>query len=498
MEKTSQEFDLYKDIRDRTDGEIYIGVVGPVRTGKSTFIKQFMDLCVLPYLEDSAKKERMVDELPQSAQGRTIMTTEPKFIPQEAVTLALPDGGTVRVRLIDCVGYMVEGASGHLEGEGARMVRTPWSEEEIPFTQAAQIGTEKVISDHATLGVVVTTDGSIGELPRENYLEAEQKTIAQLKSLGKPFVVLLNCERPYAEETQHLAREMEQTYQAAVLPMNCRQMRREDMIRLLDTMLMEFTVEEVHYFVPKWMETLPPEHGLKQTLIDLAMQLMDAVNRMRDINAHPWESADFAVPECVSRIRLLRTDPGTGTAEFGIDIEEQYYYNHISEMAGVEIRGEYELITLIRELSGMKEKLTCLQSALESVEQKGYGVVMPGTDEISMENPVLIQHGSRYGVKMKAVSPSIHMIKANIETEIAPIVGNKEQAEDLIAYIEQGEQEGGGVWNTNIFGKSVGELMEDGIRSKIQKMDDEIQMKLQETMQKIVNESSGGLICLII
>ena len=574
MEKINQEFDLYKDIKDRTDGEIYIGVVGPVRTGKSTFIKRFMDLCVLPYVEDSAKKDRMVDELPQSAQGRTIMTTEPKFIPQEAVELVLPDAGAVKVRLIDCVGYMVEGASGHLEGDGARMVRTPWSDEEIPFTQAAEIGTEKVINDHATLGVVVTTDGSIGELPRENYLEAEAKTITQLQSLGKPFVILLNCERPYSEEARSLAKEMEEHYHAAVLPVNCKQMRVEDVERLLGKMLMEFSVEEVRYFIPKWTETLPASHWLKAALIELAAQIMQEMDKMRDsgnvahlgnvsrdisktsavtdgqrrnyndtyprldrerrntndlfnesfkesdgrknnaeINAQNMEklvnarsNERFAssatdthvITTFIKEIRILRTDPSTGTVDLGIDIADSYYYDHISDMAGVRINGEYELIRLIRHLTEMKDRFDRVGSAVESVEQKGYGVVMPALSEISMDDPVLIQHGNKYGVKMKATSPSIHMIQANIETEIAPIVGSKEQAEDLIAYIQQGEQEDGSIWNTNIFGKSVGELMEDGIRSKVQKMDDEIQMKLQETMQKIVNESNGGLICLII
>ena len=497
--RNNKEFDLYKDIQGRTNGEIYIGTVGPVRTGKSTFIKRFMDLCVLPYMEDGAKKERTIDELPQSAQGKTIMTTEPKFIPQEAVSIVLPDQSQVKVRLIDCVGYMVEGASGHLEGEGERMVRTPWSSDEIPFTQAASIGTEKVIKDHATIGIVVTTDGSIGELPRQNYLEAEQTTVAQLKDIGKPFVIVLNCERPYSDETRILKEDMEKKYGATVVPVNCKQMRREDVMQILESILMEFPINEMQFFIPKWTEMLSTDHPVKKALIRAARQMLGEIGHMRDISRNVWEHMEMQEDEnYIEQIRMINIDPSSGTVSFDLDVGEKYYYENISDLAGVDIRGEYEMISMIRELSRMKEEYEKVQDAMEAVQQKGYGVVMPQLSDITMENPVLISHGNRYGVKMKAVSPSIHLIKANIETEIAPIVGSKEQAEDLIAYIQEGEKEGEGIWTTNIFGKSVGELMEDGIRNKIQKMDDECQMKLQDTMQKIVNESSGGLICLII
>lgn len=492
--KGGREFNLYKDIQGRTNGEIYIGVVGPVRTGKSTFIKRFMDLLVLPYMEDGAKKERTVDELPQSAQGKTIMTTEPKFVPQEAAAITLSDETEMKVRLIDCVGYMVKGANGHMEGDGERMVKTPWSAEEIPFSEAAKIGTEKVICDHATIGIVVTTDGTVGELPRENYLEAERTTVAQLKELGKPFVIVLNCERPYSEEARQLREAMEQEYASTVIPVNCKQMRKEDVMQILSAALMEFPVEEIRFFIPKWTEMLPAEHRVKAELIDLAAEITGAFAHMRDVGKTEWNGKH----ECVRQIRLLSSNPSDGTVSFTVEVKEPYYYENISEMAGVEIRGEYEMIAMIRELSAMKREYEQVRDALFEVQQKGYGVVMPKLSEISMENPTLIQHGSKFGVKMKAVSPSIHMIRANIETEIAPIVGNKEQAEDLIAYIQQGEEQGDGIWQTNIFGKSVGELMEDGIRSKIQKMDDECRMKLQDTMQKIVNESSGGLVCLII
>ena len=499
MEKgKNHTFDLYKDIQGRTGGEIYIGVVGPVRTGKSTFIKRFMDLCVLPYMTDSVKKERTIDELPQSAQGKTIMTTEPKFIPQEAAEIELGDQVHMKVRLIDCVGYMVDGAGGHMEGEEVRMVRTPWSEEEIPFTEAARIGTEKVICDHATVGVVVTTDGSVGELPRESYLEAEKKTVEQLLEIGKPFVILLNCEKPYSQEAAALTEQLHQQYGVTVLPVNIKQMRKEDVDKILEHILMEFPLERLDFVIPKWTEMLGNDHPVKQTLIRQAKELLMNLSHMRDVYSDLWESREEGKEDTIAQIRVLTVTPENGVAVFGMEVDDRYYYENISQMAGVEIHGEYEMIAMIRDLSRMKNEYERVQEALYSVEQKGYGVVMPSLSDITMENPVLLQHGNRYGVKMKAISPSIHMIRANIETEIAPIVGSREQAQDLIAYIQAGEQEDEGIWNTNIFGKSIGELMEDEIRSKIQKMDDECQMKLQDTMQKIVNESNGGLVCLII
>lgn len=501
MEKrSSNDFQVYKDIQGRTGGEIYIGVVGPVRTGKSTFIKQFMDLCVLPNMEDETMKERTIDELPQSAQGKTIMTTEPKFIPQEAAKIRLSDDSSVRVRLIDCVGYMADGAFGHLEGDRERMVKTPWFQEEIPFREAARVGTEKVISDHATIGIAVTTDGSVGELPRESYLEAEETTVNQLKELGKPFIILLNCERPYAQESEELRRELEKKYDATVVAVNCKQLRMEDAIQILERVLEEFPVNRILFDIPKWTEMLSSEHPVKKELITEAGRMLRELTQMKNLDGYKWKEPESTEKDSpiLQQVRLMEVDRSNGTISFRMEVGEKYYYENISDMAGIQIHGEYEMIRLIRELSKMKEEYEAVRDAMNSVKQKGYGVVLPKLSDISMENPALIQHGNKFGVKMRALSPSIHLIKANIETEIAPIVGSREQAEDLIAYIEEGEQEGEGIWNTNIFGKSVGELMEDGIRSKIRKMDDECQMKLQDTMQKIVNESSGGLVCLII
>lgn len=499
--RENKDFDLYKDIQGRTKGEIYIGVVGPVRTGKSTFIKRFMDLFVLPYIEDENVRQRAMDELPQSAAGKTIMTTEPKFIPQEAATITLADQSDIRVRLIDCVGFMVEGASGHMEGDENRMVKTPWFEEEIPFVDAARVGTKKVIRDHATIGVVITTDGTIGELPRESYLEAERATIEEIREIGKPYVIVLNCARPYSEETRRLAEAMEQTYQAVVIPVNCQQMHREDVANIMNAILLEFPVTQMDFFIPKWTEMLPREHPIKASILDAALGMLAKIDKVKDVHALSGErtkEAFYMEEKPVGAIQIAGMNLSTGTVTVRMEVDDKYYFAYISDMTGVQITGEYQMISMLRGLSAMKADYEKVKDAMYAVEQKGYGVVMPGLADIKMEDPVLIQHGGKYGVKMRAISPSIHMIKANIETEIAPIVGSEEQAKDLIEYIKAGEESGEGLWTTNIFGKSVGELMEDGIRSKIMQMDDECQLKLQDTMQKIVNDSSGGMICIII
>ena len=500
----SRDFDLYKDIQGRTNGEIYLGVVGPVRTGKSTFIKRFMDLFVLPNMEDENAKRRAEDELPQSAAGKTIMTTEPKFIPQEAAAIKLADQTEIKVRLIDCVGFMVPGASGHMEGDISRMVKTPWMEEEIPFVDAARIGTEKVIRDHATIGIVVATDGSIGELDREAYLDAEKTTIAKLKEIGKPYVIVLNSIRPYSDETRQLQESMEQMYQTCVVPINCQQMHREDILHIMSAILMEFPVSRIDYFIPKWTEMLPADHPVKAAIIRAAGEFLSQIDKIADAsNLSSDKNLASQVNEHCDEaffkdIQFQKMDLAEGTVTMKIDIDDKYYFSYISDMTGVEIDGEYQMISMLQSMAQMKKEYERVKDAMTAVEQKGYGVVMPGLSDIKMENPMLIQHGGKFGVKMRALSPSIHMIKANIETEIAPIVGSEEQANDLIEYIKAGEETGEGIWTTNIFGKSVGELMEDGIRSKIMQMDDECQLKLQDTMQKIVNDSNGGMICIII
>ena len=486
--------DIYKDIANRTNGEIYIGVVGPVRTGKSTFIKRFMDLCVIPYMEEGPLKDRTVDELPQSAQGKTIMTTEPKFIPQSGVNVYLDEQKDVRVRLVDCVGFVVEGANGHMEGETTRMVKTPWFTEEIPFEDAAKIGTLKVIKEHATIGVVVTTDGSFGEIPRPNYIEAEEKTIAEMEAAGKPYVILLNSERPYSTEAQALKDALSEKYHRPVVPVNCKQMQKADISKILESVLMEFPVVSVEFYIPRWTEMLPADHKVKQGLIQEAIGWMSRVNRMRDLYGD--ESSSSSSNLCNISIRRIYTE--TGTVELRMDVDESHYFDFLSDLTGMPITGEYQMISMIKDLSEKKKAYEKVENAISSVTGIGYGVVAPELSDITMEEPILITHGGKYGVKIRANSPSIHMIKANIETEIAPIVGSKEQAEDLITYIKDGEFSENGIWSANIFGKSLGELMEDGIRHKIEKMDDECQQHLQNTMQKIVNDNNGGMVFIII
>ena len=487
-------YNIYKDISARTHGDIYIGVVGPVRTGKSTFIKRFMDIMVLPEMEDENDRERATDELPQSAQGKTIMTTEPKFVPKEAARIQLAEDLEVKVRLIDCVGFMVEGATGHQEDGSERMVRTPWFDYEIPFTQAAEIGTQKVIKEHSNIGIVLTTDGSITELPRESYIPAEEKTVGQLKKMGKPFIVLLNTQKPYSPESQKLSEELMQKYGVTVLPVNCEQLRKDDIYRILESILYEFPIERVEFYMPKWVEMLENSHKIKENVIENAKSILNQFNYARDArNIELTPQGEY-----VKKIKLDKMELSKGSVQIIFDIDEKYYYENMSELTGVPIQGEYQLISMIKELSGMKREYDKVASAMEAVKQKGYGVVTPQLSDIQIEEPVLIKHGNKFGVKIKAQSPSIHMIKANVETEIAPIIGSEEQAQDLIGYIKTSRDQEEGLWQTNIFGKSIGELVEDGIRSKITMMDDESQLKLQDTMQKIVNDSNGGLVCIII
>ena len=485
---------LYKDIQSRTGGEIYIGVVGPVRTGKSTFIKRFMDIMVLPYMTQEHEKVRAQDELPQSAGGKTITTTEPKFIPKEAAKITLNDDIDVNVRLIDCVGYMVDGASGHMEEDTERMVKNPWSADEIPFTQAAEIGTRKVINDHSTIGIVITCDGSFGEIPRENYIPAEERTITELKKIHKPFIVLVNSERPYSEETKKLAQDLAKKYQVSAMPINCEQLKKEDIHTVMENILYEFPLTMIEFYMPKWVEMLPNTHRMKADIITQIKELMGHLGCVKDVagNGIHLES------EYIRKCKVDGVDMASGCVSVSLDVDDSYYYEMLSDLIGESITGEYQLLSVLREMAQMKKEYVKVLHAVEAVRCKGYGVVTPDRDEITLDKPEVIRHGNKFGVKIKAESPSIHMIRANIETEISPIVGTEKQAEDLIRYISDAGTSEEGIWETNIFGKTVEQLVNDGITGKIAMIGEESQVKLQETMQKIVNDSNGGMVCIII
>ena len=490
-----KEMTLYNGVKKRTGGELYIGVVGPVRTGKSTFIKYFMKELVLPYMTDVHSKELATDELPQSAAGKTVMTTEPKFIPKDAAKIEVADGIQVMVRLIDCVGFMVDGAMGHLENDAERMVKTPWNEEEIPFTQAAEIGTRKVIRDHSTLGLVITTDGSITGIPAAQYEEAEKKTIDELNEIGKPYIILLNSTHPYSQETKQLAKEKEEAFGVSVIPVNCEQLKKSEIELILKKVLEEFDINEICFHMPKWTELLPVSHPLKQEMIQGAKDILKHCTKMKDIQ----QDNKVVLRSEKAFYRMEDISMGDGSANIRIDVPESCYYEHISEMLGTTIESEYQMIRLVRELAEKKKEYEKVSHAINEVSDYGYGIVMPAIQEVTLDDPEIIRHGNKYGVKLKATAPSIHFIQADVVTEIAPIVGTREQAEDLMEYmLTRADESSLGIWDTNIFGKTLRQLVEDGIHTKMDRMSMESRRKMQDTMKKIVNESNGGMICIII
>ena len=486
-------FQVYQDIADRTHGEFYLGVCGPVRTGKSTFIKRFMELMVLPDILDENDRERAVDELPQSSGGKTIMTTEPKFIPKEAASVSLQDGRKVSIRLIDCVGYIVQGATGIMEDGSERMVMTPWSDSPMPFTQAAEYGTRKVIHDHSTLGIVITTDGSFGELGREAYIQPEERTIMELKSIGKPFVVIVNSSKPYGAQAKEVVEQISDKYDVEAVSLNCNQLRTEDIQDIFERLLSSFPISQLAFYMPKWVEMLPVAHWLKQELLKNVKNIMSKLILIKDVTADNLSVES----EYIKQFKTEHIGMENGEIRIQTVFDDSLYYRILSELVGAEIDGEYQLIHLLKEYVNKKSELDKLSEAWNQVRGKGYGVIIPSVDEITIEEPEIIHHGSKYGVKLRASSPSVHLIQANIETEIAPIVGSEQQAKDLIEYIS-GKDDGSGIWDTNIFGKTVRQLVEEGMESKVSRLTDESRIKLQETIQKVVNDSNGGLVCIII
>jgi len=488
--------EIYKDIATRTDGDIYIGVVGPVRTGKSTFIKQFMDKLVLPNIGTDYLKERANDELPQSSSGRTIMTTEPKFIPEKGAQIQLDDSAQMNVRLIDCVGYIVPSALGYIEGDQPRMVMTPWFSEAVPFNMAAEIGTQKVINEHSTIGLVITTDGSISDIPREEYAEAEERVIEELKAINKPFIVLLNCMYPDSEEAQSTAEELTEKYGVPVMPINCLDLNEEDIKHVLSRILYEFPIKELSICFPRWINTLPLEHWLRAGLTDTIKKSACTLKHIRDISC--FESA-FSANENVESIAIDSIALGKGSAEITINTNPNLFYKILAEKTGLVIKDEQELMESIASLAVCKKEYERVKGALDEVEATGYGIIMPEIEELKLEEPEIVKQGGRYGVRLRASAPSIHLMKANITTEVSPIVGSEKQSEDLVMYLLSGfEEDPVKIWDSNIFGKSLHDLVNEGLHTKLSRMPVDARMRVQETVERVINEGCNGLVCILL
>ena len=487
---------LYSDIAQRTDGDIYVGVVGPVRTGKSTFIKRFMDLLVIPNIDNEYKKERAKDELPQSAGGRTIMTTEPKFIPNEAVGITVGDNINLNVRLVDCVGYLVNNAIGYLENDMPRMVKTPWNTEEIPFEQAAEIGTKKVIQEHSTIGILITTDGSITDINREDYIKPEERVVRELKELNKPFVIVLNSKEPDSDYTRSLAKKLQEKYDTQVIPTNCQNLTADKVDEIFGKMLYEFPIEKININFPKWVDGLPKEHWLKEELYDEIKEAFKDIKILKQIDTRitKLQKTEVILSTTINDIQL-----GTGSINIKIELLEHLFYQILTEISGVEITNEGELFSSMINFSNVKKKYDKISIALDEVNSKGYGIVSPSMEELILEEPEMVKQGSRYGVKLRAKAPSIHMIRADIETEVSPIVGSEKQSQELVeSLLSKFENDPQKIWESNIFGKSLNELVNEGLQTKLMKMPVDAQEKLQETLERIINEGSGGLICIIL
>ena len=491
-----ENLEIYEDIAKRTEGDIYVGVVGPVRTGKSTFIKKFMDLLVIPNIENTYKKERARDELPQSAAGRTIMTTEPKFIPNEAVEITIEDNIKLKTRLVDCVGYLVDNAIGYLEDDMPRMVKTPWSDEEIPFEEAAEIGTRKVITEHSTIGILVTTDGTITDIPREDYIEAEERVVKELKDLKKPFVIVLNSEVPDSDYTIELAEKLEQKYGVSVMRANCLNLEIEDINQIFGKILYEFPVERINIVFPEWVEGLDQEHWIKETLFNGIKYSFNGIQTLKQINQG---IENMKKTEIVNDVKAEDIKLGTGAVTVKIDLSEELFYQVLTEISGVDVKNEGDLFAIITDLARVKREYSKIEYAMQEVKTKGYGIVTPSMEDLILEEPEMVKQGSRFGVKLRAKAPSIHCIKAEIETEVSPIVGSEKQSEELVNYLlSEFENDPKKIWESNIFGKSLHELVNEGLQNRLSMMPEEAQGKLQETLERIVNEGSGGLICIIL
>ena len=477
---------IYSELALRTDGAFMLGIVGPVRTGKSTFIKRFMETLVIPHIENTYVKERARDELPQSGSGKTIMTAEPKFVPENAVSITLGDDAQLSVRLVDCVGYMVEGAAGQFDEGGERMVTTPWFDHEVTLTEAAEKGTEKVITEHSTVGIVVTTDGSICEIPRESYEAAENRAILELKTLGKPFVVLLNCAAPETEHAAALAGEIE----------DCLQMTEEDISHILRSVLEEFPLKAVGVYLPEWLNALPQDNALRKKLFDQIRKAGEGLDKIKDVAAMLGKLEE---EKLISTLTVRQSDLGTGNAAISASLPRDLYYATISEETGITVHNDGDLIATLSELSAIRRDYERLRGALEQVRSTGYGVVMPDTEQMQLEEPQIVRQGGKYSVKLKANAPAIHMFKTNVETEVTPAIGGESASEDIINFLLQGfDGDINRIWQSNIFGKSLNDIAEEGLMAKIEALPENARSKLRETIERVINEGSGGLICILL
>ena len=489
-------FEIYNDISARTGGDIYVGVVGPVRTGKSTFIKRFMEKVVLPRLADSAEKERMTDELPQAGSGKQIMTTQPKFVPNNAVEVKFADGVSSKVRLVDCVGYFVAGAEGELAGDGTpRMVKTPWNKKEVTIRESAEIGTHKVISEHSTIAVLVTTDGTIGDIARTNYVAAEEKTAEELKKYGKPFVVLLNTAKPDAENTKKLAKALEEKYQTSVIAQNIEKMEEEDFDAVLEEVLYEFPVKKINVNIPKWARALPEDSELVADIFERLNSNVEKVGKMKDASvvADAFDDAKY------TKFSVQNINLSNGTLTYGLELAEAEYYSMLSKVCGVDISDDFYLMSYIKELSHAKREYDKVKNALEQVKQTGYGIVNPSMDELVFEEPKIISKGGSSGVELRASAPSLHIMRVDVQTSVTPALGNMEQSQAFANYmLGEFENNPQGIWNTNMFGKPLSSLVKEGIDAKVNNIPEEAQTKMRKTLTKIVNERKGGIICILL
>lgn len=487
---------IYRDIATRTDGDIYMGVVGPVRSGKSTFIKRFMDTLVIPHIDSEHRRERAVDELPQSAAGRTIMTTEPKFIPEQAVTITMEGNAAMNVRMIDCVGYIVPSSLGYIENDMPRMVKTPWFEEEIPFNMAAELGTRKVIEEHSTIGLVVTTDGSIGDIPRSEYKEAEERVIRELQAINKPFVVVLNALDPLSPDTLRLCAEMETDYNAPVCAVNCLEMDESQIRHILEQVLFEFPVREMAVELPRWLTGVDRRHPVRKAIFDAIRKSAADVRKISQVSALTGQITGC---EHIDYARVENVELGRGAARISVAIHPDLFYRILSETTGLEVGDESALMQMMQDLAAMKKRYDKIKHALDEVEATGYGIVMPALEEMTLEEPEIIKQSGRYGVRLRAQAPSIHMMKADINTEVSPIVGSERQSEELVAYLlREFEDSPEKIWESNIFGTSLYGLVNEGLHNKLHRMPTDARMKLKETVERIINEGCSGLICIIV